>query len=216
MADENFTVVSVLDPGIDTERMPRAEMSAYLATRDIDKLRPYIKPGATVTEYRCREVPHALWEPYVMAPPSDAERLKRAFQCGVTNVKHLRQRDGTTVPSWDPPQAHGGMADESLGRFSAAVRAEIGQVIWQRSFLAPLTVPTYLLPDTVHACLVERAFLPAASSPSSPETSSAEVSSASGATQGAPSTTESATATCGDGSAAPMDATAAERSTPVA
>ncbi len=219
MADENFTVVSVLDPGIDTKRMTTAAMRVYTTTRDADALKQFVVPGATVAEYRCREIPHTLWEGYVMAGASDAERLKRAFQCGVTNVKHLRQRDGSTVPSWDPPQVNGVMADESLGRFSAAVRAEIGQVIWQRSFLAPMTVPIYLLPDTVLACLAGREFLPVESSPNSPETSSDEASSGLAAaepTQATPSTTGNETATCGDGSAAPTDATAAERSTSAA
>lgn len=214
MADENFTLVSVLDPGIDTARMPASEMIAYIETRDEDKIRPYYKPGAYVTEYRCREVPHSLWERYVMAGESEAERYRRAFQAGVMSVKNLLQRDGVFLPDVkELPRVGDVMADEAAGRFSPAERAEIGLVIWARSFLAPRTAQPYQLPPTVRACAAARDYLPVASSPSSQATSSDAASSPSDATPATQPATGSSTATCGDGSAPATGATATERTT---
>ena len=216
MAEDTFRVVSVLDPGIDTERMTMKELRAYSDSRDIAKIEPFYKPGSLVTEYLCREVPHALWERFVMADDSQAAQFRRAFQAGIVSAKNLPQRDGTFVPSWSPPRINDVATDESMERFSASDRTEIGLVIWQRSFLAPRTAPTYPLPDSVVVCLGARGFRRAEPSPSTPATSSDEASSRSAATQAAQPETDKRGDNCAETSASPTDASATERSAPAA
>lgn len=159
---ETYKVVSVRDPGVDTSRMPLGAMIAYCRTRDYAKVEPFVDT-TKATVFTCREVPASLWESYVMATDNEAEMFKRAFACGVTDVKNLRNDDGTLVP-WAPTGVLRGvtgvMTDEELSRFYHSVRGEIGSVIFHRSFLDPWTERIFPLQPTLLTQLTHRTFLP--------------------------------------------------------
>ena len=160
MEDEKpLILVSVLDDAIDTEAMTAKEIVRYYETRDINLLK--IKPGRKPQRYYTREVRQNLWESYVMAADTEAERYRRAFLCGVIRVTDVVQRNGEqTIEKFEPSgiRERGCMLEEDAERFSASDRAEIGSVIWERSFLAPRTVRAYRLPPTCLQILALRAF----------------------------------------------------------
>ncbi len=177
---EKFEVVSVLDPAIDTARMPAKEMLAYVNKRDMSTVRPYFKGGALPTIFHMREIPHDLWESYVAGAINDDDAYRRAFLAGLECIENLYQRDGVVLPRYDAPREPGRdvAANEVCQRVSPSERAEIGRVVYMHSFLHPRIERTFLLPPTVHEQLVERAFLPAVANPSSPASSSDAASSA--------------------------------------
>ena len=178
MRQERFSVVSVLDPAIDTERMTASAMREYLESRDMRKLEPFLKPGSKPTRYHVREVPHELWETFVMGGGSESERYRRAFMCGVERIDELYQNDGTTIANWTPStDALGVMRPEAVVRVSAQEREEIGAVVWYHSFLARRIEGCFRLPPSSRDLLIERPFRHAAASPNSPVLSSAAASS---------------------------------------
>lgn len=173
MRDERFKVVSVLDPAIDTERMPTAAMHEYMTTRDVRKLQPYFKPGVKPTEFHVREVPHELWETFVMGGQNEAERYRRAFMCGVERIDELHQNDGSTISSWTPPlDGVGVMKPDAVVRVSPQEREEIGAVVWYHSFLARRIDGCFRVPPSSLELLGERLFLRVVASPSLPALSS--------------------------------------------
>jgi hypothetical protein len=208
MRQEKFAVVSVLDPAIETERMPAKEMAEYVTTREIGKLQAYLKPGALPTIYHVRSVPHTLWEAFVMAADGQSERYRRCFQAGVTKVENIYQDDGPRLDSWQPAKAGDLMPDEMCVRFSPAEREEIGSVIWSHSFLARRIAANFRLPPSSHAALIERTFRRVDASPSLPESSSDEASSPSAEAVSSPPVTGSSNSSSADGFASHTGATA--------
>lgn len=176
MKEENKVLVSVLDPAIDTESMTMDDMSGYAESRDLARLK--FKPGVPVTRYHTREIRHDVMESYVMAAPTDAEKYRRAFLCGVVRVENIVQRDGSIITDWTPPSVGKlpAMPDSEAERFSAAERQEIGLCIFDRSFLAPRTVPGFRLPHTLLRYLAERAYRPVDASQASQAPSKGEAS----------------------------------------
>lgn len=188
---ETFEVVNPADDAIETEAMTPAEMMAFIKSRDTKQLK--IRAGQQPARFICREVPNQLWESFVCATEVQAERYRRAFQCGVIEAKNIPQRVGGLIGSFTPagmPEALR-MSDADLGRFSPHDREEIGYVIYERSFLAPRTVRAYQLLPSSQAILEDREFRRADASPPSPAPSSSEASCA----QAVPSAPSNATAT---------------------
>ncbi len=178
MEETPLVLVSVLDDAIDDEAMTLAEVARYFESRDA-KLLKY-KPGRKPQLYHTREVKQSLWESVVMSADTEAERYRRAFQCGVFAVENVLQRDGSILPAWKPTEKEterGVMLDENAERFSASDRHEIGSAIFQRSFLAPRTVRAYRLPLTCQRELAQRAFRLADATPPSPAPSNSSPSS---------------------------------------
>lgn len=161
MQEETKVFVSVLDPAINTESMTITDMSGYAESRDLTRLK--FKPGVPVTRYHTREIRHDVMESYVMAAPTEPERYRRAFLCGVVRVENIVQRDGSVITDWTPPSLgkFPAMPDSEGERFSAAERQEIGLCIFDRSFLAPRTVPGFRLPPMLPRFLAEREYRPA-------------------------------------------------------
>ncbi len=152
MRAEKFKTVSVLDPAIDHESMLVSEMSEFLKTRDFPIVSKYFKPGQKPTVFNIREVPHGLWDSYVMAgTTSDSDRFRNAFQCGVEKVENLYQSDGTMLPSWAPSQRAGDQVILSTKEadiyFSPEEREEIGSVIFKHSFLSKRIAALFVLPS---------------------------------------------------------------------
>ena len=210
MDEKIIEVVSVLDEAIDTESMPVEDMLEYCRTRDVKRLK--FHPGKKPQRYFTREVKQRVWESYVMAADTDAERYRRAFLCGVVKVKNMLQRDGgQIVDEWVPagiPDA-AAMREEDAERCSASDRAEIGLVIFERSFLAPRTVRSYRLPPMLPALLRLREFRHADVTPPSQAQSSGAASAELGSHQAEPlAATTSAQSTQGEGSSSHTDATA--------
>ena len=178
MEETPLILVSVLDDAIDEDATALSEIVKYFKSRDA-KLLKY-KPGRKPQLYHTREVKQSLWESVVMSADTEAERYRRAFQCGVFRVENVLQRDGSILPEWKPTEKEterGVMLDENAERFSANDRHEIGSAIFQRSFLAPRTVRAYQLPLTCQHALAQREFRLADATPPSPAPSSSAASS---------------------------------------
>ena len=171
MRAEHFKAVSVLDPGLDTERMPLGTMIAYFNARDIATVEPYMPAGKCVV-FHCREVPHSLWS-LIENAGTDEARNRVAFMCGVTRVDGLVQDDGVVLPSWSPMGKSGDVAvmteAEINGRFSPSEWQEIGAVIYKASFFPRRMALTYQLPSLCREALAHRLFLSAEPSPTSAE-----------------------------------------------
>jgi hypothetical protein len=208
MRAEKFAVVSVLDPAIDTERMPAKSMAEYITTRDLKHVDPYLKPGELPTIYHVRAVPHSLWEQYVMAVDNQAERYRRCFMAGVERVQNIYQDDGPRIESWQPGKPGELMPEEMCVRFSPAEREEIGSVVWSHSFLPRRTAANFRLPPSSHAALIERTFRPAAANPSSPASDSEKASSAVAEVPLSPPEIGSSSSSSGDGFASHTGASA--------
>lgn len=206
--EKPYVVVSVLDPAIDTEAMTSDAMVQYIAARDIKHLK--WRGGMQPTRYHLREIRHSVWESYVMATDSEAERHLRAFLCAVVKVENLRQRDGSILPAYEPAGVpRNAYAPESEAeRFAPRVRAEIGAVAFLRSFLGWGTEPVYRLPPTLVPYLAARTYLPAVATPLEPAPSSSEASRAPEASLATSDATAPAASISAAGSASPTAVTA--------
>lgn len=171
-----FELVSVLDPAIDPSRGTAKEMSAYVASRKMEDIRKFIEPGKKPTVFHCEEISHDLWESYVQAGASDADKCRRAFQCGVRSVDNLYDHDGRNIGTWTPSRVGGRdvMEESDLSKFPPRDREEIGMAIYMRSFLGPRTRAESQLPLTSLSVLGRMAFRPVEPSQSEPVQSSAE------------------------------------------
>lgn len=158
MDEKPLIVVSVLDPAIDTEAMTPDEMVQYFRTRELKHLK--FHHGKPAQKYHLREVRQSVWESYVMAGDTEDVRYRRAFLCAVVKVENLHQRDGSILPTWEPPNARERdcMPESEAERFTAQDRAEIGRVAFDRSFLGWRTAPVYRLPPTSQQILALRAY----------------------------------------------------------
>lgn len=150
-------------------------MLDYVHNRDFATIEPHFKPGEKPTIFHVREVPHDLWESFVMGA-TDSERALRAFMCGVEKAENVYTRDGNTM-TWTP--ALNGTrnvmsTEEATSRFSPSERMEIGEVIFAHSFLAPRIEGGFRLPPLLGELLARRAFLHADASPSDAAPSSSQ------------------------------------------
>lgn len=213
--EKPFVVVSVLDPAIDTASMTVDEMVRYRDTRDI-KLLKWLA-GVQPTRYHLREIRHSVWESYVMAADTEAERHRRAFLCAVVKVENLRQRDGSILAGdythANVPRA-AALPEDEAERFPPFIRAEIGLVAFTRGFLAWGIEPTFQLPGLLVPYLAARAYLRADATPASPAPSSSEASPVQAAEPRAlPDATAHAPSQSGGSSDSPTAATATAQAT---
>jgi hypothetical protein len=139
MRDQQFKVICVLDEALDTSALTVDEVVEYIRDRDFKIVDGKWVPGEKPTIFHVSEVPHGLWESYIMAGTSnDYERWYKAFIAGVRKVESLVGEDGVAVTSWEPAVKRGKhtmMTDEEAARFPPSQREEIGRVIYQHSFL---------------------------------------------------------------------------------
>lgn len=189
MQGEQFQLVSVIDPGLLSDRMTIEAVMKYRDKRDFADVAAYLdRTKATV--FRCREIPGALWSTYVAADGiGDREMWRRAFVCGVQSVVNIVQSSGTRLPEWSPTGTlagvHGVMTnDECFAKFRPAQWEEIGSVIADRSFFPQGTEHTYRLPPMCLEALARRTFLSADASQTGAATSSGERSESSGVQTG--------------------------------
>lgn len=165
MRQAEFKTISVIDPALDTASLTPKELHAFASTRDFSIVEGHWLPGMKPTIFHLAEVPHGLWEQYVMSgTTSDQERCLRAFICGVRRVENLVGEDGVALTAWEPTEKRGKhtlMTDAESARFSPAEREEIGSVIFTHSFL-PRRMPLYSpLPYSVDVHFIRRPALPA-------------------------------------------------------
>lgn len=161
MRQEAFKTISVLDPALDTESLTKKELYSFVTTRDFAIVDGKWVPGMKPTIFHVHEVPHGLWEQYVMSgTSSDQERCLRAFIAGVSKVENLVGEDGVALTAWQPAEQRGKhilMTDAESARFSPAEREEIGSVIFNHSFL-PRRMPLFSpLPYSVDVHSARRA-----------------------------------------------------------
>lgn len=211
MREDQFDVVSVLDPAIDRIATGDLELAEYARTRDLSKLK--FVEGKRPTLFRIREIPKATLFAYVETTDVDALKQYRAFLCGVMTVKNIVQNDGTTIDFFEPPKASAEsemMDPRSLTRFAASEVAEIGAVIYSHSFLARRIESCFLLPRSVREQLDVLTPPRAAANQSSRASSNGAPSSGAPGTTPNPSTTSNEPGESGSSSAVPTAASAAE------
>lgn len=155
---ERFQLVSVLDEEL---AMTYQERLAYAGTRDFGKIK--LVPGGKPITYHVREIPHALWESYVDAAESPADKYRRAFMVGLERVDNLPTDDGALRERWVPNTKNARtdlivLGEDDLHLFSPAERQEIGSVIYMHSFLPKWTAATYLLPSSLHEPMTALAY----------------------------------------------------------
>lgn len=216
MKQEQFRIVSVNDPAIDTERMPLETMVKYIETRDEKLVLPFIRPGGQPTWFHIREIPRRLMTRFVQSAAAvESMRNEHAFRAGVLTVENLHQEDGPVRSSWKAPRTEDDVIPEDVleQRFSPSEVDEVGAVVWNHSFLARRMRRTYRLPHTSREALSVRDFLPADANRKSQATSSDEASPeespAQGETETPKQTSESATASATDATATETQSTAA-------
>lgn len=152
---------SLLDPAIDIEAMGE-DVAAYARARDPALVR--IVPGCHAVRFALRLIPASLYQSFVMAAPSEALRRRRAFQCSVTEVAHLRDAQGELhtaplVPTHEARCASGPVViwgEEETDLVPVAYVDEIGAVCEVRSFLPPGCEASFALPPTSQAAVVSR------------------------------------------------------------
>lgn len=178
MRSETFRTVCTFDPGLDTTRVSLDSMIEFFKGRDIAKVEHAFSATEPPTIYTIREIPHQLWESFVACAPTEDERFKRAFMCGVKLVENLYQQDGTRLPTWcgRKTERFGSsqldiMSDEDASMFSPAERLEIGSVAFAHSFLPRRIAASYRLPPSLVQTLQGRDFLHAEPSPTDAESS---------------------------------------------
>lgn len=182
--EEKLKTVSVMDPAIDVKRMGLTLLNKFLVTRDIKLIEPFYIPGERPTIYHLREVPEYLWESFVQDGANDSDKHKRAFMCCLVTVENLHQPDGPSLEDVDLPRpGREVMSQETLVRFRAQYREEIGAVAYQHSFFDRRTLDCFLLPPSLGGPLEQRMRRLAASSPSSLTDHSSEASPESAAAQ---------------------------------
>lgn len=191
MRQESFRAVSVIDPALDTASLTYDEIKAYWSTRDFSIVDGKWVPGEKPTIFHVSEVPHGLWEGYVMAAATEQERNLRCFIAGVRRVENLVGEDGVALTAWEPVNKRGKhlmMTDEENARFSRQECEEIGSVIFQHSFLHRRMPLSLQLPSTVAEHLAPRPCRRAAPSQTTAPVTTSDVPSVS--TEPTPSATE--------------------------
>lgn len=190
MRAATFKAVSVIDPALDTEAITEDDMVRYFQMRDFAIVDGKWKPGQKPTIYHLREVPHDLWESFVMRGENESEQFAYAFRAGVVKAENVYGADGVAVALWEPAKkGTNAITAKEAERFSPAERAEIGSVVFQHSFLPLRTECIYRLPSSVAAHLARRAFLLADKSQNSAEATSSDAHSADSAHQTAATVT---------------------------
>lgn len=187
MRAATFKTVSVIDVALDTERITVDEIIKFMDTRDYAIVENKWKPGKMPTIFHCREVPHGLWESFVMLGRNEAEQHAYAFRAGVFKVENLYGDDNVSV-GWEPAKPRDGskslaMSAEEAERFSPAERAEIGAVVFQHSFLPRRIVCTFPVPSSVRAISAKLDYLHVEASLSTAEATSSDEHSADSAPQ---------------------------------
>ncbi len=175
-----FKTVSAGDPAIAREAMTKKQLGDFATTRDMKHL--VMKPGARAVTFTLKDIPHREFIRWVNAPDNENEKYERAFECALKSVDNLPNKDGTTMPTWEPPRENDMMSEEAMSRFPAGVILEIGGVAYRRTFFGQWTTPTYALPPLLAAHLNAQTYLPAAVSPTSAEPTSDAASAPGGTT----------------------------------
>lgn len=164
---EGFRVVSIADEALDTDAMDRAigkgvdGWQDYIRSRDISLVRA--KPGQRLTEFVIRQIPNSVFGRYVQDGASEQERYRRAFQCGVAEIRNAPKwldGGGTVRPSFDMPTATTPLkcwSDEALEQeeFPWVWLEEVGSIAWARSFLRRTSGVSFVPPPSLVHVLVE-------------------------------------------------------------
>jgi hypothetical protein len=134
--------------------VPPETMIEYGRTRDMKVIERYISPQDRPTFYYHRKLPRSVMDRYVDTQPSDEGKAVAAFQYGVYRVDNRREDDGARV-NWEPSgsvQTRDGdirtLTDAEMELFSRAEQIEIGNVVWNASFLPGWIERGYPLPPT--------------------------------------------------------------------
>lgn len=176
---EIIEVVSINDPAIDPAT-PVKVISEYVATRDIEIIRPHFIPGEEPQIFVLREIPNDLFDSYVGEKYDDGTG-RRALRAGLVRIKKMRQRDGSRLADdFEPVRPTGSdvASDESLSRIAGGqIRSEIGRVAWEHSFLPRWIAGCFQAQDTSLELLDAQRRRHAAANRNTPASSSAAASS---------------------------------------
>ena len=217
MRDQQIQVVSITDPAIDPTT-PWSVLNKYIDQRDLRIIEPHFLPGSKPQVFTIREIAQATFDNYV-GEKWESSTARRALRAGLVRIDNMRNRDGSQhVEPWEAvfPAGTELLSDDQLGRIEGgAIRAEIGRVAYEHSFLPRWTSGGFLALDSSLELLGARRAHHAAASQSTPALSSDAASSTAGTGEGnaskaAPTPTTTGTAETADGSGSATAATATE------
>lgn len=153
-----FVVVSLTDPAIAWPKDDYATYFKYRDTRDIEVVRPHLKPGAAPQFYVVRELPNALRK--VIKGDFD-DKSRAAFQFALTRVENWRDKKGAPLNREVDRHDNGAVKEPELELFHDSRILEIGSVAIQLGFFPSEIGVTFRLPPTLQEQWAVMALLPA-------------------------------------------------------
>jgi hypothetical protein len=151
-------VITVYDTAIDFCRASQSDdktgiapLSAYIDSRDISAIEPFIIPAELPTYFTIRPLSRELTRRIARVSTNEYSDHELAFQHGVIMVENHVDDGGRSIPSWKPTGISGDrnfITEEELSLFSIAQVDEIGSVIYQLSFLENKSCKRLRLPRT--------------------------------------------------------------------
>lgn len=146
---EPIKVMCPFDPAIDEGRCSLETAVEFGRTRDLEAIKPYLKPGVKPMVFHLRPIPYSLAD-WIDAAQTDAQQNERAFAAACFQIDGLWNPDKTRV-DWEAQGADSEgttLTQAEIERVPRACRQDIGQVARYRClFLVPWSDPKYVLPD---------------------------------------------------------------------
>jgi len=213
MESGEYKTISLMDPAVDRARMPVEEQLAYVRTRDLALLNPYLIPGLLPVVFHFREIRHQIWRSFIVGDDAIEAKHARAFQAGLVRVENFTDEHGSIMRSWTPPtHANGVMTEDAVGKFAWVDIIEIGSVVYQKSPLRPGTEQIFHPALSWFDIWDHQARPRAAANPDSPAPTSSSPSPERAAGTAPSSATQTPTPSTGATSAVPTDVIAADQS----
>lgn len=132
-----FSVVTTVDPAIDTEAMYEHEMVAYMNERDVSMLK--LKQGRRPTTFTMRELSHETVDSIQNSCSTERDIYTRAFRAAVFEIDF----EDRSIGKLSPTNPKIGFTIDETRCLRPAVIQDIGGVAWARSFLGPEIVRHY-------------------------------------------------------------------------
>lgn len=152
-SNKDLKAVLIFDPAL-AGKVPPEEMIEYARTRKIKLVEPYLNGGDKPAIYYYRRISRSVMDRFVDVQPSDEGKAVAAFQYGLLRVDGKREDDGARI-NWEPSgkinTADGEirtLTSAEMDTFSRAEQVEIGNVIWNASFLPAWIERGYPVPPS--------------------------------------------------------------------
>lgn len=161
MAEDKLETISILDPAIDWEATPQANVTRFLSEARGDRSLITIRANERPAIYTLRVIPHDVAAGFIADQTSEPSRYLAAFRSALLKVDNGYDADGKQlIASWKPVAAQDAkrplariaslLNDDELAMFDGPTAQEIGAVAWSRyAFFHRGTVLRWLLPQSV-------------------------------------------------------------------